>query len=121
MAITRQELEEIIKTECEISEITPLVGRQISRFRLEHGLTYKQIARAVVYMFQIRKQKFDNMYGIGSVPNVVEQSEKYFNRLRREKEAQLKSLENKEEASNIILKPKMIKRKKISFTKETEE
>lgn len=119
--MTRAELETIIKTEYNLAEITPLIGRQIGRFRLEHGYTYKQIARAVVYLVQIRNQRFDPMFGIGTVPNVMDESERYFERLKREREARLKSLETNKEASNIILKPKMQQKKRISFTKETEE
>lgn len=119
--ITREELEDIIKVEFGLNEITPLVGRQIGRFRLEHGYSYLEIARAVVYLAQQRKMKFDPIFGIGVVPSIMEESRQFFRREKERREARLRSLKETEGASNIILKPKMQKRKKISFTRETEE
>lgn len=119
--MTRQELEKIILIETKTEKISDLVNRQISRYKL-HGYTFKQIARAVVFLSQVRGIEFEEQYGIGLVLNVIEDSEKHFEKLKKERDARLESLKKKPDASNIILEPEKLQtRRKISFTRETEE
>lgn len=103
MDFKRADLEKLIKEYFGIDKITSLMNTQIGKFVTERGYSYKEIAQALVFFAEIDKGTLELKYGLGIVPVVMDRSKMFFERKRKEKEEQLKSLENKDEQSNIIL------------------
>lgn len=92
---TRKDLDLYIKEIFGVAAITPLINKQINRFVLNSGMTFKQIARSICWYIEVDKNEIGPSsvkYGIWFVPNVFEFAEKYFNdlaaeKLRQEREA----------------------------------
>ena len=101
---TRQDLEELIKDVFQIKEVTPLIKKQINRFVLENNMSFKEIARCIVWYDEVAKKKFEIMYGIGIIPNVREEAEKYFKKLELDQLAQQKTAEKIVEYQDNIIK-----------------
>lgn len=117
----RKELESLIFEKFNIQELTSLINSQITRFVGQHGYSYKDIARALVFFTEVEKGKLDTRFGIGIVPNVMKEAQNYFKTLKEKKEEQLKNYE-KNKQDNIILVAKPKKRKiNFSIKKESEE
>lgn len=85
---SRTDLEEQIKYDMGVDTLTPLIDKQINRFRIEYGYTYKEIAQAVSYYHEQLKGTFSSVYGIGVVPNVMKEAQAYFKKLKEEREKQ---------------------------------
>jgi hypothetical protein len=112
MDFKRPELEQIIKDQLNIENITPLINRQIGKYVTGLGFTYKEIAQALVFYSEVDKGVFDPKYGIGIVPYVMDRSKAFFEQKRKEKEKQMKSLISKSNEPDIILKPQKLQEKK---------
>lgn len=108
----KKELRKFICEVLDIEKVPLLVEKQIHRFKRELGMEYKQIAQALVYFIEIKKGKYDETYGIGIVPYVFEESEKYIQNQRRLKEERVKSAEQANKQSDIIFKVNKPQRKK---------
>jgi hypothetical protein len=70
-----------------------MIDAQITKFQKLHGYTEKDIARAVAYYVEVQGQVPDRRKGIGIVPYVMEEAQRYYNaqaaeRLRLKEEAQ---------------------------------
>jgi hypothetical protein len=112
MDFKREDLEKIIKEQLNIPTISPLINRQIGKYVTGLGYSYKEIAQALVFYLEVDNGVFDPKYGIGIVPYVIDRSRAFFEQKRREKEEQIKSLINKGNQVDIILKPEKLQEKK---------
>jgi hypothetical protein len=57
-----------------------MVKKQITRFVTEDKLTYKQIARSLVYYLEVKQRPHNPDYGIGFVPAVFPDANAYYER-----------------------------------------
>ena len=85
--MSRKELVELL-TEL-LGTLSAMVLRQIDKF-VKEGLTYKDIARAVYFLYDVqgRDKKDVSTYGIGLVPHVTQQANSYYETIRRKQEEQ---------------------------------
>lgn len=86
--ITKQELEEYICGVMDIKAVTPMITRQINRYVLEFNMTFKEIARCVVWYKEVFGGALNPVYGIGIVPNIREQATAYFKQLELDQKKQ---------------------------------
>lgn len=112
MEIGKNELREIICDTLKIPKTTPLIESHIHKYIMELGLTYKEIAQALVYYVEVKGGEYIPMYGLGIVPNVLNEAKAYFEQKRREKENQIRSIEEAKKQPDIILEVKKIKKRK---------
>ena len=111
---SRKELEDLICEVMDIKSITPMIRNQINKYILDYNMSFKEIARCIVWYVEVANGKMKPMYGIGIVPNIREESNAYFKKL--ELDRQNKAIEAKKIAehqdNNIIFNIKSIQRKK---------
>lgn len=112
MEIGKNELREIICDTLKIPKTTPLIESHIHKYIMELGLTYKEIAQALVYYVEVKGGEYIPMYGLGIVPNVLNEAKAYFEQKRRERENQIRSIEEAKKQPDIILEVKKIKKRK---------
>ncbi len=108
----KSELREIICDVLQIPKLNGMLEAQINRFVVELGLSYRDIAQALVFYFEVEKNVYDPKYGMGIVPHVKDRANAYFAKKRKEKEQQLQSVEDASNTPDIILKVTNIKRRK---------
>jgi len=108
----KKELREIICRTLNIPKVPQTMENQITRFVTELDLTYKQIARGLVFFVEVEKGKFDTKYGLGIVPQVVERADIYYDNMRKRIEKQKESVEESKKYPDIILKVGTIKPKR---------
>lgn len=108
------ELQQLIKDVMGIQTITPMISKQINKFVLDYNMTYKEIARCIVWYTEVAKQKLEPLYGIGMVVNVREQAAAYFKQLELDQQRQQKEAEKvvQYQDNNIIFNIKSLKHKK---------
>lgn len=109
----RQDLEDLIKDVMGISTITPMITKQINRFAMQDW-GYKEIARCIVWYVEVAGQTLSPMYGLGILPNIREQADKYFKQLeldQRKQEAEAKKIAEYQD-NNIIFHIKNLKHEK---------
>lgn len=108
------ELQQLIKDVMGIQTITPMISKQINKFVLDYNMTYKEIARCIVWYTEVAKQTLDPLYGIGMIPNVREQTAAYFKQLELDQQRQQKEAEKvvQYQDNNIIFNIKSLKHKK---------
>lgn len=111
---SRKELEDLICEVMDIKSITPMIRNQINKYILDYNMSFKEIARCIVWYVEVANGQFKPMYGIGIVPNIREESNAYFKKL--ELDRQNKAIEAKKiveyQDNNIIFNIKSIQRKK---------
>ena len=107
----RSDLEEVICEVMGITSITPMITKQINRYILEYNMSFKEIARCVVWYVDVFGGTLNTVYGIGIVPNVREQAAAYFKKLELDQQQQ--SIEAKKvveyQDNNIIFNIKQLK------------
>lgn len=81
--MTRVELEERICEWLKIESTTSMIRSQITRLT-SSGFTHKEIARAMYYFVEVLGNTPDPKYGIGIVPVISIDAEKYFYNLEKE-------------------------------------
>jgi hypothetical protein len=108
----KSELREIICDVLKIPKLNGMLEAQINRFVVELGLSYRDIAQALVFYFEVEKNVYDPKYGMGIVPHVKDRANTYFANKRKEKQKQLQSVEEASKTPDIILKVTKIKRRK---------
>jgi len=91
--MTRKDLEQLICELYDIENINSMIGSQITKFQKLHGYKEKDIARAVAYYVEVLGNVPDRRKGIGIVPFVMEEAQRYYNaqaveRARIKQEAQ---------------------------------
>ena len=111
---TKADLERLVMDVMGLQTITPTIRRQISNFVLVDNMTYKDIARCIVWYDEVFHGKFEPIYGLGFVPSVKDRAAKHFKQLeleqqRRAAEAQ-KVVEFQE--NNIIFNIKSLPHQK---------
>ena len=112
--MTKLELREMICDTLGIEETTPIIEKQIHKYVSELGLSYKEIAQALVFYIEIDKGDYDPKYGIGIVPMVVDRARIFFKRKREEQKRQIESVKEANKEPDIILNvTKIRKRKKL--------
>ena len=109
-----KELQQLIKDVMGIKTITPMISRQINKFVLDYNMTYKEIARCIVWYTEVAKQTLEPLYGIGMIVNVREQAAAYFKQLELDQQRQRKEAEKvvQYQDNNIIFNIKSLKHKK---------
>lgn len=108
---SRKDLETLICEVMGIKSITPMINNQITKYSLEYGMSFKEIARCIVYYVEVQGKELSCMYGLGMIPNIRELANQYFKQLeldqqRKEKEAE-KVIEYQD--NNIIFHIKSLK------------
>ena len=100
---TKEELNKLICELYSIPKITPLIRKQINKFVLELGLSYKEIAQALYFFIKVEKKEPELKYGIGIVPHTLADAKNYFKKLKKQKEEQIKSIKIANSKPDIIL------------------
>lgn len=102
--MSRKELIELL-TEL-LGPLSNMVLRQIDKFT-QAGLTHKDIARAVYYVFDVlgRDRSSVSTYGIGLVPSVVNDANKYYDNIKRQQEKQAEQMKNIQEVPVRTVEP----------------
>jgi len=77
--MTRKELEQLIAELYGVEAINSMIDSQITKFQKLHGYTEKDIARAVAYYVEVLGNVPDRRKGIGIVPFVMEEAQRYYN------------------------------------------
>ena len=77
--MTRKELEQLIAELYGVEAINSMIEAQITKFQKLHGYTEKDIARAVAYYVEVLGNVPDRRKGIGIVPFVMEEANRYYN------------------------------------------
>jgi hypothetical protein len=101
-----------------LGTLSPLVLRQIDNY-VAQGLTHKDIARAVYYIFDVlKKVPIDStaQYGIGLVPSYVGQANAYYEKIKRQQEQQAKQVEDSESIQTRFVSPQ----KRVKIKKEVD-
>lgn len=111
---TRKELEQLI---CEVlgyKTVPPMVSKQINRFILDYNMSFKEIARCLVWYVEVHGAVMKPEYGIGILPNIREQAEQYFIQLELDQQKQAAEANKVAEYqdNNIIFNIKSLKHKK---------
>lgn len=80
--MNREELYEIIES-VSGAKVNAMIEKQIDNF-VQSGITYKEIARAVVYFYDVRKNDKNriSIYGIGIVKNIRNEANTYYDNLK---------------------------------------
>lgn len=111
---TKNDLLEIIREVMGIETITPMITRQINKFVLQDDMSFKEIARCIVYYVEVKGGVLDTMYGLGIIPNIREQAAKYFKQLELDQQKQLAQAQKivEYQDNNIIFNIGSLKHKK---------
>lgn len=111
---TKNDLLEIIRDVMGIETITPMITRQINKFVLQDDMSFKEIARCIVYYVEVKGGVLDTMYGLGIIPNIREQAAKYFKQLELDQQKQLAQAQKivEYQDNNIIFNIGSLKHKK---------
>lgn len=111
---TKDDLFALIKDVMGIKSVTPMIQRQVNKFILEYDMTFKEIARCIVYYVEVRGGVLDTMYGLGIIPNIREQASSYFKQLELDQQKQLAEAQKivEYQDNNIIFNIKSLRHKK---------
>ena len=111
---TKQQLEELILEAMHLKSITPTIRRQIGNYVLIDNMTYKDIARCIVWYDEVFHGKFEPIYGISFVPSVKDRAAEYFRNLEKQQKAQQEQAKKIAEYqdNNIIFNIKSLEHKK---------
>ena len=88
MEYTRNDLLDLIKDIFKIEEIPPMINKQILKCITVHNMNFKEIARCLVYIVEVKKIHLELQYGIASVLTFREDAGKYFHQLELDKRRQ---------------------------------
>lgn len=111
---TKQQLEELILDVMRLKSITPTIRKQIGNYVLIDNMTYKEIARCVVWYDEVFHGKFEPIYGISFVPSVRDRAAEYFRNLEKQKKLQEEQARKivEYQDNNIIFNIKSLEHKK---------
>lgn len=112
--MTKSELIELLE-ELLGKPLPTMVLRQITKFA-NQGLTYKEIARATYYLFDVKKKDTDSIhtYGIGLVPYVKDEANKHYDHIKHQQERRQRQFLEQEEIEIRGVQPQ----KQIKVRKE---
>ena len=105
------------KMSCEVmglSTITPMISKQINRFILDYDMSFKEIARCVVWYVEVFGGELNPVYGIGIIPNIREKAAAYFKQLELDQQKQAIEAQKivEYQDNNIIFNIKSLKHHK---------
>ncbi len=105
---TRSDLDELIKELFGIAQVTPMIQRQINNYVIEYRMTFKEIARCLVYYVEVEKGQLKLQYGIAVAVNLREPAAKYFKQLELDQQRQARESEKVKEYqdNNVIFQIK---------------
>lgn len=110
----RTDLNALICEVMGISSITPMINKQISRYILDYDMSFKEIARCIVWYVEVFGGELNTVYGLGILPNIREQAAAYFKQLELDQQKQ--AIEAKKvveyQDNNIIFNIKSLQHKK---------
>lgn len=111
---TREDLFALIRDVMGIESITPMISKQINRFILEYDMTFKEIARCIVWYVEVNGGQLSTLYGLGIIPNIRENAAKYFKQLELDQQKQLAEAQKivEYQDNNIIFNIKSLKHQK---------
>ena len=110
----RSDLEQMICEVMGIKSITPMISKQINRYILDYDMSFKEIARCVVWYVEVFGGEFNTVYGLGILPNIREQAAAYFRQLELDQQRQATEAKKVVEYqdNNIIFNIKSLQHKK---------
>lgn len=110
----RTDLEQMICEVMGLSTITPMISKQINRFILDYDMSFKEIARCVVWYVEVFGGELNPVYGIGIIPNIREKAAAYFKQLELDQQKQAIEAQKivEYQDNNIIFNIKSLKHKK---------
>lgn len=88
MEYTRNDLLALIKDIFNITEVPPMINKQILKYITAYNMNFKEIARCLVYIVEVKKIPLQLQYGISSVLTFRESAGKYFHQLELDKQKQ---------------------------------
>ena len=110
----RADLEQMICEVMGIKSITPMISKQINRYILDYDMSFKEIARCVVWYVEVFGGELSPVYGLGIIPNIREKAAAYFKQLELDQQKQ--AIEAKKiveyQDNNIIFNIKSLKHNK---------
>ena len=111
----RTDLEQMICEVMGVSTITPMISKQINRFILDYDMSFKEIARCVVWYVEVFGGELNPVYGIGIIPNIREKAAAYFKQLELDQQKQAIEAQKivEYQDNNIIFNIKSLKHNKI--------
>ena len=111
---TKQQLEDLIVEVMKIKSITPTIRKQVNNYVLVDNMTYKEIARCIVWYDEVFHGKFEPIYGISFVPSVKDRAAEYFRNLEKKQKAQAEQAKKVVEyqENNIIFNIQSLEHKK---------
>ena len=111
---TREDLFALIKEVMDIESVTPMISKQVNRFILEYDMTFKEIARCIVWYVEVNGEQLSTLYGLGIIPNIRENAAKYFKQLELDQQKQLAEAQKivEYQDNNIIFNIKSLKHQK---------
>ena len=111
---TKQDLFDLVSDIMKIKVMTPMIIRQVNKFVLEYNMSFKEIARCIVYYTEVKGGVLDTMYGLGIIPNIREQAAQYFKQLELDQQKQLAQAQKivEYQDNNIIFNIGSLKHKK---------
>lgn len=110
----RTDLEQMICEVMGLSTITPMISKQINRFILDYDMSFKEIARCVVWYVEVFGGELNPVYGIGIIPNIREKAAAYFKQLELDQQRQAEQARKVIEIqdNNIIFNVNNVPRRK---------
>ena len=110
----RSDLEQMICEVMGIKSITPMITKQINRYILDFDMSFKEIARCVVWYVEVFGGELNTVYGLGILPNIREQAAAYFRQLELDQQKQATEAKKVVEYqdNNIIFNIKSLQHKK---------
>ena len=110
----RTDLEQMICEVMGVSTITPMISKQINRFILDYDMSFKEIARCVVWYVEVFGGELSPVYGIGIIPNIREKAAAYFKQLELDQQKQAIEAQKivEYQDNNIIFNIKSLKHNK---------
>ena len=110
----RSDLEQMICEVMGIKSITPMISKQINKYILDYDMSFKEIARCVVWYVEVFGGTLNTVYGIGILPNIREQAAAYFKQLELDQQKQATEAKKVVEYqdNNIIFNIKSLQHKK---------
>ena len=110
----RTDLEQMICEVMGLSTITPMISKQINRFILDYDMSFKEIARCVVWYVEVFGGELNPVYGIGIIPNIREKAAAYFKQLELDQQKQAIEAQKivEYQDNNIIFNIKSLKHNK---------
>ena len=113
-AYAKEDLENLIREVFQITQITPLIRKQIYNFTFLDEMTYLEIARCIAYYIEECQGTPNIIYGISFVSSVREKAAAHFELLAQQNAEQKKQAQHLSECqgNNIVFHIKQMPHEK---------